>query len=148
MTATMSEIFGEVIHTYTRAQAIADGVLIEPDKKVVAESAIAWPLAMTAAAYADTVTWTPEDEKRKPYGTGQDETGRLWDVLTMTAYAMRAHARNHGPNVRGGTRLVVTLVRIPRDGRGVTPRRTQLHAVIGPDDNGQPCVTIMLPEED
>lgn len=151
MTATaesLIEFYGEPIHTYTRTQAIRDGVLIEPNPELVKESSIAWPLAMTAAAYADTVTWTEADEKRKPYGTGQDESGRLWDVLTMLGFGMRSHIRTRGANVTAGTRIPVTLVRVPREGRGVTPRRVTLHAVIGPDDNGAPCITLMQPQED
>lgn len=136
----------EVIHTYTRADAIRDGQLIDVTETST-EAGIVWPVAMTAAAHADTVTWTDADEKRKPYGTGQDERGRLWDVLTMTAYTMRAQARRSA-EIRVGSRLRVTLVRIPRDGRGVTPRQTELHAHIGPDDNGRPCITLMLPAED
>lgn len=137
----------EVIHTYSRADAIRDGVLIDVST-VSAEAGIVWPVAMTAAAHADTVTWTEADERRKPYGTGQDEAGRLWDVLTMTAFAMRAHARHHGADVTAGTRVRVTLVRIPREGRGVTPRKVELHAHVGPGDTAAPVITLMLPNED
>lgn len=138
----------EVIHTYSRAQALADGALVEVPAETSTEAGIRWPVAMTAAAHADTVTWTEQDEKRKPSGTGQDEAGRLWDVLWMTRYAINAHAYRAGGQVESGTRVRVALTRVPREGRGLLPRRVELHAHIGPDDNGRPCITLMLPTED
>ena len=49
----LSDIFGPPIHTYTRAEAIADGVLIEATPSVVGRFSV--PVAYTAAAHADTV---------------------------------------------------------------------------------------------
>ncbi len=61
---TMREIFGEPIHTYTRAQAIEDGQLIDVST-TAREAGIVWPVALTSAAWADCVAWTDETEKRK-----------------------------------------------------------------------------------
>jgi hypothetical protein len=64
----------DLIHRYSRADALADGVLIDV-------SAVAWeagfkvPVALTAAAWTKCVAVPP--------GVAcQDEAGRLWDVLT------------------------------------------------------------------
>jgi hypothetical protein len=38
--------------------------------------------------------------------------------------------------------------RIPREGRGVRPRLVHLKFIVGPDDNGRPCITVMMPGED
>lgn len=41
---TITEVFGEVIHSYTRAQAIADGVLVDISETArEADSAGRWP---------------------------------------------------------------------------------------------------------
>ena len=37
---------------------------------------------------------------------------------------------------------------LPRDGRSTKPRQIELKAVIGGGDNGEPVITIMLPNED
>ena len=79
-------------------------------------------------------------EARKPSPTGQDETGQLWDVLTMTRHAIRA---TH-PTRRG----VVQVLRVPPTGRTVRPQLATLHLVAGPGDHGEPVLTLMLPGED
>ncbi|MEU6370838.1 DUF6573 family protein [Streptomyces sp. NPDC046931] len=82
--------------------------------------------------------WGDEDSRRL---TPQDETGRLWDVLTMTRSAIR---RSQG----GGSSVTVELYRIPRGGRARQPRRVRLAAQIGSGDNAEPVMTIMQPGED
>ncbi len=42
--------FGEVIHSYTRAQALADGVQVEVSK-VAAEAGIRFPVFLTRTVY-------------------------------------------------------------------------------------------------
>src|SRR4051794_12953462 len=76
----MSSIWdgAEVISTYSRAQLIADGGLIEAPAAITSEAGFLHPVAFTAAAWADAVAWNDKIEARKPEGTGQDENGRLW----------------------------------------------------------------------
>ena len=133
---TMHEIFGQPIHTYTRAQAIEDGFLVDVSA-VASEAGIRYPTAMTRAAWADMVEWTREDNARK--GALQDEAGRLWDVLWMLRLAIRTGG--HGTDIR------YALHRVPRAGRGRMPRRVVLRAVCGPGDGPEPVITIMLPDE-
>ncbi|MGB5564213.1 MAG: DUF6573 family protein, partial [Sedimenticolaceae bacterium] len=66
--------FGQVISVYTRAQAQADGVLIDAGAMVY-ESGFRWPVALTAAAWNDCVAWSDADNERQIH---QDPSGRLW----------------------------------------------------------------------
>jgi len=127
----------EVIFAYTRAEAIADGVLVDVSD-LAREAGFKLPVAMTAAAWADCVAWSEEDTRRKR--CPQDETGRLWDVLFMAAQAARRRANT--PD------RLFQLLRVPREGRGQRPRLTTLRLVIGPGDEAEPVLTIMQPDED
>lgn len=143
-TRTMTDVFGEPISTYTRASAIEDGTLIDVST-TAREAGIVWPVAMTSAAWADCVAWSDADEKRKGY-TGQSESGRLWDVCWMLGVGMRSALRR-GLDASQQP-LFCSMLRTPREGRGVMPRLVRLKFVVGPDDNGRPCITLMLPGED
>jgi hypothetical protein len=128
----------DVIHAYSRAQAIADGVLVAVPDAIAREAGFRYPVAMTAAAWSDCVEWTDADNRRKD--TLQDETGRLWDVLFMARLAIRR---------AGDTdRVPVRLVRVPREGRGIRPRPVKLVAVCGPGDDAEPVLTLMFDGED
>ena len=81
--------FGAPIFTYTRAQALADGVLVDAGP-LAREAGYRWPVALTAAAWADCVAWTDADSAAQ---VPQDETGRLWDVLFMGAHAVRTPSK-------------------------------------------------------
>lgn len=129
---SLSPLFreAELVHAYSRAQAIADGVLM--DVSVMArEAGFKVPVAVTAAVWSDCVAWPRHD-------SSQDEQGRLWDVLMMA----RLQAGRHG-NLQV---VPFKVLRIPRG--GTTPQLTQLTLHIGPGDVGEPVVTILQPGED
>ena len=130
-----------VIHVYTRAQAVADGVLVAVDQTTAREAGFTIPVALTAAAWADCVAWSEQTEAAKTCGTGQDETGRLWDVLWMARWA----ARKAGP---GASQVRFPLLRVPPTGSSVTARPVTLSLRVGPGDAGEPVVTISEPDED
>ena len=134
----LHELFGEVIHSYTRAQAIEDGVLVDVSE-TARQAGFVWPVAMTAAAWEDCVAWSEEDSRRQAY---QDETGRLWDVVWMASRAVKAAAR------AGEQASLFQLFRVPRGGRGVRPRLATLKVMVGPGDGSEPVITILLPRED
>lgn len=124
----------DVIHTYTRREAIQDGVLVDVSQ-AAREAGFRIPVAMTARAWSECVAW-PETES-----LCQDESGRLWDVVFMAAAAARTAAR------RGeGNRTSFDLHVVPRGGR--VPRLTTLVLHIGPGDNAEPVATLMRPGED
>jgi hypothetical protein len=143
-TTNPADLFGEPISTYTRQQAIEDGLLIDVSA-TAREAGIVWPVAMTSAAWADCVTWSDATEARKGY-TGQSESGRLWDVVWMLSLAVRAALRR-GLDASQQP-LFYSLHRTPTAGRGVMPRLVRLKFIIGPGDTGRPCITVMLPTED
>lgn len=127
----------EIIHAYTRAQALADGVLVDAGP-MAREAGFGIPVALTQAAWGDCVAWTDADSERK--GTVQHERGRLWDVLWMAYNA----ARRAGAEQR----VLFQLLRVPVAGRGVLARRVALALMIGPGDQGEPVITIGQPHED
>lgn len=141
MSDPMTAMFGEPISVYPRAQAIADGVLIDVTD-TAREAGIGVPVAMTAAAWADCVAWDTAAEARKPRATGQDETGRLWDLLTMLNHAIR---RKPPATVKDDpSRLGFQVLRVPAEGRGVRPRLATLIADAGPGDDLELVLTLLL----
>ena len=135
--STMTALCGDVVSTYTRAQALADSVLVDAGP-LARDAGLTWPVALTAAAWDDCVVWTEADTQRQVY---QDQTGRLWDVLLMAAHAIRRRSNT-------GRVLLFDLYRVPRDGKATHPRRTTLKLFAGPGDAAEPVLTITLPHED
>ena len=129
--------FGKVISTYTRAQAIEDGVLVDAGP-MAKEVGFIWPVALTSAVWADCVAWTDDDSRKQ---THQDQSGRLWDVVYMASHAIRASNDS-------GDRLLFQVYRVPRDGHSTKAVCTTLKLIIGPGDTGKPVITILLPNED
>jgi hypothetical protein len=87
----------EIIDTYTRRQAIEDGILVQLSgpgyqgdpwiPEMVAEAGFRYPVAMTAMASCGYVSpLEGDDAKLAPC---QDIKGRLWDVLWMLKLAIR-----------------------------------------------------------
>lgn len=128
----------EVISTYTRAQAIEDGALVDVTA-TAQEAGFCRPVAMTAAAWADAVAWNESN------GEYQDEKGRLWDVVFMASIAVR---RNRGRHAADTDRLPFVLYRIPNVPDAMEPNELVLTIAIGGGDSGEPVMTIMLPGED
>lgn len=129
--------FGEVISTYTRAQAIEDGVLIDTGS-MAQEAGFKWPVAVTSAAWADCIAWTEDDSDKQ---VSQDQSGRLWDVLFMASHAIRQGSGS-------GDRLLFKLYRVRRDGYSKEAILATLKLTVGPGDQGEPVITILLPDED
>lgn len=131
---TTANIFAdaEIISTYSRAQAIEDGVLVDVSE-TAREAGIKFPVALTRAAWSSYVE-VPEGVEC------QDEAGRLWDVLWMFAQAARRTP---------GARLQYSLY-VRNSNRSRVTRRdlVTLEANIGPGDTMAPVITIGLPGED
>ena len=120
------------LYTCTRRQAFEDGVLIDVTD-AAREAAFCIPVAVTSAAWAKYVAVPPGVE-------GQDESGRLWDVLWMLLVAIRAGGEA-GAEIR-------FRLHVRNDDRDAEPPLIELKAACGPADDGSPCVTVMLPDED
>ena len=131
-----------VIYAYTAADALADGLLVEIPEATAREAGFTIPVVVSRGAWDDCVAWDEGSEGNvdpaKP-ATGQDEAGRLWDVLWLAGQAAR---RSPGEDM-----VAFDLMRVPATGRGVTARRVTLWACVGPGDDGSPLLTIMRPED-
>ena len=145
MTTATQEIFGPVVFSYTRAQALQDGVLVDVTE-MAKEAGIKLPTALTRAVFDQYVAVPPELDGQ------QDETGRLWDILWMFSCAVRSD-RMSGD--QGTFDLIVAMPdgddwaanEKPHDGNR-TQRLVTLKTVCGPNDDGSSCITIMRPDED
>ena len=130
------EIFGGQGYGYSRADALADGYLVDVTEPA-REARFRYPVALTRTAWADCVAWSDDDSTRKRWP--QDEAGRLWDVLYMAHFACRRDA--------GASRIAFGVLRVPREGRGTTARLVTLVAHVGPGDSGEPVITIGKPHD-
>jgi len=128
-----AEPFGPVIYTYTRSQAIADGFPIEVTK-TAEEAGIRFPVFITRGVYEHCVAVPPNV-------TGQDEAGRLWDVVWMLRFAIIR-------STPGTSRLPFALY--VRNSDKHPARLTKLIATAGAVDvdDPVPAITVMLPDED
>jgi hypothetical protein len=120
----------DLVFGYTRSQAIEDGVLVDVTT-TAREAAINHPVAVSQAVWCRCVE-VPDGVQ------GQDEAGRLWDVLWMLRDAIG--------RAKPGTRIILYQVSVRNDNRRA--RAVTLKAVCGPADDGSPCITVLLPEED
>jgi hypothetical protein len=130
--------FGPVIYSYTRAQAVADGVQVEVTK-TAQEAGIKFPMFLTRAVYDAYVT-VPPDVSNGQCGSHQDEAGRLWDVVWMTRFAIL--------RAKPDTDRVPVALYVRNDNRAA--KLIKLIATCGPldIDDPAPAITVMLPDED
>ena len=121
-----------VIYSYTRAQAIEDGVLID--------------ITADAQAHGFKVHTVITDNLYRQYvevptgldrSYGQSSAGRLHDLLTLAMFAARSS--------KGTDRVYFKVSFLMGPGRSET---VDIIAHIGPGDNAEPVLTIMLPEDD
>jgi len=124
--------FGPVIYTYTRKQAIADGVQVDVTK-TAKEAGISYPVFLTRSVF-DAYVAVPAGVEC------QDEAGRLWDVIWMLRFAI-IRSRGHGDRVP-----VALYVRNDNQ----RAKLVKLIATCGPldFDDPAPAITVMLPGED
>lgn len=133
MDSILSE--ADVVYEYSRAQALEDGELVDVSE-VAREAGWRWPVALTRAAWAGCV-------EVPPGVVGQDEAGRLWDVVYMAAQASkRAMARDRAPRDRVPVELHVRANNLEE----LQPT-VRLIAHVGPGDTPEPVVTIGYPQD-
>ena len=135
---TSASPFGEVIFSYTRAQAIADGVLVDlsavaPD---VCRQHFKYPIACTASVWAIIEkAIAPRRQAGGEMHHMNDLNGVVHDMLWMS----KAYSRELDPTTR--------LFKVIITGAG-KKRNFTFKIVCGPGDDAEPVLTIMLPEED
>ena len=127
-----TEIFGKVIYAYTRSQAVADGEQVEVTK-TAAEAGIRFSVFLTRGVFDGYVTVPPGVQ-------GQDERGRLWDILWMLRFAIL--------KARPAQDRLCFALYVRNDNH--RPRLVKLLATCGPldMDDPQPAITVMMPGED
>ena len=124
--------FCEVIFSYTRKQAIADGFQVDVST-VATEAGIRFPVFLTRSVFDAYVTVPPNV-------SCQDESGRLWDIVSMLRFAIKG-SRD------GGDRIEYSLY-VRNDNR--RPKLVKLVAVCGAHDMDapEPAITVTMPDED
>ena len=133
-TGMTSSPFGDLIYSYSRADALGDGVLIEADPELCRQAGIRWPVALTDHLWGYI---EPDNLEEMP---GQSVTGRLWDLLWMFTLAARRS---------GGDRISYRVMfQVKTDKTRPRMETLTVIAACGPGDSGEPVITLMLPEDD
>jgi len=121
-----------VIFSYTRRQALQDGVLVEVSD-LAREAGFTWPIALTDHLYHSYIVPALD-----LVAEGQSITGRLWDVLTVLRHTIQSSKDDTF------LRFSVLFQMEP----GFAPIPIELVSVCGPGDDGKPVITVMLPDDD
>jgi hypothetical protein len=122
----LDPIFGEVIYSYSRAEAIEDGTLVDlgyykyRGRPILEQAGIRYPMAITPTAFGAVCAGQT---------TAEDELQALTEFCLAFKDAVRRM-------VDGADLLQLTF------------RGAQLKAICGPGDDAEPVITIMLPDED
>lgn len=120
-----------LIFSYTRAQAIADGVLIDVTAQA-AEVGFKVHTVVTDHLFHGYVVPPVGLE-----GEGQSVEGRLQDLLFCAFLAIKRQGQ--------GDRAEFEVMFLVAPGKW---RKVGVMVAIGPGDQGEPVMTIMLPEDD
>jgi hypothetical protein len=128
-----------VIYSYTRAQAIADGVLVDVTG-TAKEAGFKHPTVVTEALW-NVIYNVPQGFD------WESPTGRLWDVLWM--------ARCEAVRQTAKSRITFSLVLhkpgdnpdVDSDHAAAHQRLTELVCDCGPGDKGEPVITIGFQED-
>ena len=135
--SAMQELFGEPISTYTRAQAIEDGALVNlmgffsthDDVASVCRQHYKFPIACTAAVF-DIMQKAVENPRYC-----NDYAGIVHDMLWMSKIMKRQIDES------------TVMFRVIIAGAG-QQRNYDFKLAVGPGDQGEPVITIMMPDED
>ena len=122
-------LFGEVIFSYTRAQAITGRALIDVTP-TAAEAGFRFPTAVAGGLMGAIETIPPQYSH-------EDVQGRLWDVLWLASLS----ARRAKP---GCSRIAFEVI---LHIEGSTKNYQTLILDIGPGDTPEPVITIGFPSD-
>jgi len=116
--------FGETIYSYSRAQAIDDGVLVDLSHVDSIRQHWKHPFACTSAVWG-----IIEEALQRP---DQDSSGICHDISTMAKLAIRS--------ARDAEQILFTVL--------ITGKKHAMKLHIGPGDTAAAVLTLMLPYED
>jgi hypothetical protein len=121
----------EVIHRYTRAQAIADDVLVNVTAKA-RTCGFTVPVAMTASLFADCGGWAEGSD----WGRGEPTAEQF--VQWLLCFACET--------IRASRAINTDRLSLPLAHFAGCPKTAVIH--IGPGDDAEPVITLMYPGED
>ena len=132
--SSSENIFGDVIYSYTREQAIADGELVDvTDAEGGArEAGFKFPTALTRALW-NRIEAIPTSREGI-----ESITGRLWDVCYMSMCAAKRVRDQSTSNV---------YAQLLMGAKGDRKRKITILINVGPGDNAEPVITIGFPED-
>ena len=122
---TQDNPFGEVVYSYTRKQAIEDGVLVDLSAIETIKEHWKYPFACTATVWAIIEAALKKD--------GQDLNGICHDISWMALIAVRTGRQDAG-------QIHFKVI--------IAGAKHALKLHIGPGDTPAPVLTLMLPNED
>lgn len=122
----------ELVHSYSRQQAIEDGILVDCSELAM-EAGFKFPLAVTSTVWHETI-----EPSEKEVECGQSAAGRLWDMLSVLRYGINA--------CKPGTDILLFTMLVMDEYANLN--EVQLKAVVGPGDDLSPVLTVMYPQED
>lgn len=133
-TDDLADLFGAPIHVCTRRQLIEDGALVdlsdpESDTAEVCRQHYKYPIACTAAVF-DIMRRAVENPRHC-----NDYRGVLHDMLHMS----KVYKRQLSPSA--------VMFRVIITG-AARQRNFDFKLVVGPGDQAEPVITIMMPHED
>lgn len=127
--------FGPIIHAYTRQQAIADGVLVDLTQpgfaRLLAMLGIKVHTVITATAFGQVVTRHFD----------KDHAG---EAIGHTLMVLAAFRKEVDRLMKTGEQFDRVYFTVP----GLDGEDVRMWALIGPGDNAEPVLTIMLEGED
>lgn len=121
----------QVIHAYTRREALADGVLVDVTDWA-REAGFKFPVAVTRAV------WNVLEPSENLKARGEDVAGRAWDLFTVLKYAIKGAARTDE----------VHFAPLFALDPGEKVEQVQMWASCAPGDDGAPVITVMMEGED
>lgn len=134
----------DFVHSHSRKDAIADGVLVDLMQGEFGErirrAGFRYPVAITDAAFKRYIALSQAAD------AGNTELGRLWDILK--GFGLGVAAKQTRRQTQPQTREDILIFDFYCITDQPNPTKCRLKAVPGPDDDGNPCITLMLPEED
>ncbi len=123
------------VSTYTRKQAIKDGVLIDITD-TAKEIGFISSVAVTSTVWHGYIVPAKELEY-----FGQSVKGRVWDVISRLYFQIQCSEATDVIYFK-------TVFMMPEERQIYKHENVELKAVVSAGDNGEPVLTIMLPEED
>lgn len=120
---------------YGRADAIADGLLIEVPARLSRQFHFTYPLAVSAQVWADAIAWDSPAEQGKPTRTGQHESTRITEVLWAARQALYM-------NRTGSSTVRFVVLRVPPVGPETRSLRVTLEISLYAGDCGETVATI------